>query len=476
MGSSRFCVLLYVLFGFVFASDGGTTWDATAQIMPWFAHPLAGMCVLAGHRAVTRAHRDNAEELFESCPTSPASRTVGFVWPAWVPMVTFTAFLLLLGPTLLVRSPKLHGPLGVRDIADVSAAILLAAGGLALGVAIGRWINFGLAPVAAVVGVAIISLNLNLVGDPGWNPLTQLASAPALADQDSLFTDRPAWGHLLWLSGLTVAVVVVAVARHRRDRVVASAAVLAAAMALVGAIVVTRPLPRATAERIADLIARPEAHQDCVAASASMQVCAYRPYGELHDRVVDRVRPLAGALPSEMVLTLRQRFNGTDEDLPPEIRNLLPGGIPPPPAGEIVFGFDAGVGALDDTALDVAFSALGLPVIAETQSRPLVFVGEARGVVALWLVTRGLDLDNARALTVVAPDDCDAPPAIWSPQDLAAARALIALPEHVVAAIVIDGWTRWSSGTTGTDELLAAAGLPAIGPFDQVEPQLGSPC
>jgi hypothetical protein len=426
------------------------------------------MCVLAGYRAVTRARRDHAEELLESCPMSPTLRTVGFLWSAWVPMTTFTVFLVFLMSTLVVRGGRFHGPLGAHDVADVAAAILLAAGGLALGVAIGRWVHFGLAPVAAVAGVAVLSLNLNLVGDPGWNPLAQLSSAPALTNQDSFFTDRPSWWHLLWLSALTFAVVVVAVARHRRDRVVAGAAFLAVTMALVSALAVTRPVSRATAQRIADFIARPEAHQDCIAASASMQVCAYRPYGDLHDRVVDRVRPIADALPPTFMLTLRQGFDGTEEDLPPEVRNLLPHGISSTPPGAVVFGFDAGVEALDETALAVAFTALGLPVTPDGQSRSMVVAGEARGVVALWLATRGIDLDEARALTVITSDDCDVPPVVWSAQDGAAARELIALPASRVAAIVVDDWTRWSRPTTGTNELLAELGLPAVGPFDDV--------
>ena len=119
-----------------------------------------------------------------------------------------------------------------------------------------------------------------------------------------------------------------------------------------------------------------------------------------------------------------------------------------------------------------------------------MITGQARGVVALWLATRGADADAVRsASTSDYPGSADAfergslqtgmcsvPPVVWSAQDLAAARAVLALPETQVARVVTDGWPRWSDPRTGTDELLAALGLPAVGPFDAVVAQPGQPC
>jgi hypothetical protein len=65
---------------------------------------------------------------------------------------------------------------------------------------------------------------------------------------------------------------------------------------------------------------------------------------------------------------------------------------------------------------------------------------------------------------------------VWSPQDRSAARTVLALPETQVARVVTDGWSRWSDPRTGTDELLAALGLPAVGPFDAVVAEAGEPC
>jgi hypothetical protein len=65
---------------------------------------------------------------------------------------------------------------------------------------------------------------------------------------------------------------------------------------------------------------------------------------------------------------------------------------------------------------------------------------------------------------------------VWSAQDLAAARAVLALPATQVAGVVTAGWARWSDARTGTDELLAALGLSGVGPFDEVVARPGEPC
>jgi hypothetical protein len=111
-------------------------------------------------------------------------------------------------------------------------------------------------------------------------------------------------------------------------------------------------------------------------------------------------------------------------------------------------------------------------------------------VVALWLATRGLDPDAAAAASTAADpgsadafargsvedDTCNAPAVVWSGQDLAAARAVIALPDEDVTRIVGDGWGRWIDPRVGTDELLAALGLDPVGPFDEVVARPGNSC
>lgn len=55
---------------------------------------------------------------------------------------------------------------------------------------------------------------------------------------------------------------------------------------------------------------------------------------------------------------------------------------------------------------------------------------------------------------------------VWSAQDLAAARALMAMPDADVTRVLAGDWARWTHPTTGTDELMEALGLRGVGPFD----------
>ena len=211
---------------------------------------------------------------------------------------------------------------------------------------------------------------------------------------------------------------------------------------------------------------------------------------EVRDSVVTEVGPAAAALPAGAPwITLRQGYDGPLEALSPGVVHRLPGGIPPPGDGEVRLSFDFPPSERLTPRMQVAFVALGLPTEPGEGDRPAVVAGQARGVVALWLATRGLDPGASRKLTTARgrangdagepdsfdrgyvdwPNFCRTSPVVWSAQDLAAARALLAAPEAAVKAVVHAGWERWRHPGTGTDELLADLGLPAVGPFDTVE-------
>jgi hypothetical protein len=490
-----FSVLMILLFGWIWAGENGGTWQEFMEQMPWFAHPLVGMVVLAAYRATTRAARDGADELFETCPTAPATRTAGFLLSAAVPVATLVAFLAVMATAVWFKSPLLHGAIGADSVADVLGAIVLGAGGVALGVALGRWTRFGLVPVVAVVLIGFFATAVVSGSSPhDWKPLAMLSTAPSINSLSPVFADRAAYWHLLWLIGLTAVVGIVAVARHRRDRPVALAAMAAAVVVLAAGIGATRPMPSAAAARIADRVASPERHQICAATGGPVDVCVYRFHHELLGRVADEVGPVAAALPAGMTrLTLRQVFDGDLGDLPPEVRRRLTATDLERPAGEVALGFGADSSdthVIDRPAFDLALVSLGLPQEPDEKLIPTVIAGQARGVVALWLATRGADANAVRSGTTsdypgsadafergsLQTGMCSEPPVVWSAQDLAAARAVVALPATQVAAVVTAGWARWSDARTGTDELLAALGLPAVGPFDEVVARPGEPC
>ena len=66
---------------------------------------MVGMVVLAAYRATTRAARDGADELFDTCPAAPATRTAGFLLSAAVPVATLGVFLAVLATAVAFRSP-----------------------------------------------------------------------------------------------------------------------------------------------------------------------------------------------------------------------------------------------------------------------------------------------------------------------------------------------------------------------------------
>ena len=491
-----FSVLMILLFGWIWAGDNSGTWQEFVNLMPWFAHPLVGMVVLAAYRATTRAARDGADELFDSCPATPATRTAGFLLSAAVPVATLGVFLAVMATAVAFKSPLLHGALDVDSGAVVLGALVLGAGGVALGVALGRWVRFGLVPVIAVVLIGFFATAIVSGASPhDWKPFGQLSTAPPVNSLSPVFIDRAAFWHLLWVIGLTAAVGIVAVARHRRDRPVALAAAAAAVVVVAAGFGATGPMPTASAARIADRVASPERHQVCAAAAGPVDVCVYRFHRELLGRVTAEIGPVAAVLPAGMArLTLRQAFPGDLGDLPPEVRRRLTATDLERPAGEVALGYGDVTGELlDGPALDVALASLGLPQQTDDILLPTVIAGQARGVVAMWLATRGADAGAVRAVGAsVDPwsadpverrppggeesHECSVPAVVWSTQDVAAARTVLALPETQVARVVTDGWSRWSDPRTGTDELLAALGLPAVGPFDEVVVQAGQPC
>lgn len=488
-----FLVVIFVTFAVINADDNGQVWLEMVGMSPWFAHPLAGMTIVAAHRAATRPTRDGTEELFESCPTEPVVRTLALLRTAVVPVGVFTAFLVAYSVALYLGSPAIHGPLSFHALPVLAAGPVLVAGAVFLGVALGSWVRFGLAPVVAVVAVGFFALRLSTAGDPGWNGSSALSTFGPQADSPLLVELLPTWWYLLWVAALGVAVAVMAVLRSRRDRLVWLTGAAAVAVAVVAALLGTAPPGGGEARRVADLVAHPAAHQSCDRSpGGTLQVCTYRPYGELRRRVLAAVGPVGRALPATVPpMTIRQGFGGDEDDLPARVRRLIPTGIPEQGEGEIEIDYAGDDAALQEYRLRVAFAGLGLPLPPETADEgPASIAGQARGVVALWLAARGLDLDEALHLaTVENPGDPDqnlvrgggndaferglawptmCGPVVWSPQDLEAARTLMRAPQAKVAAVVARGFNRWSDPTTATDELLGELGLPSAGPAETV--------
>lgn len=494
-----FCILLTVLFGWVFASDSdgaGQAWRTWFVLFPIMAHPMVGMVVVGAHHAVTRGRRDGAEELFLACPTDEATRTAGHVRSSWVPAAVVATFVLAATVLHADRLHRMYGPIDARAVADCLAAVVLALCGAGLGIALARWAPWRLVPVVFVVALLPIIQGLGDIGDPHWSNTRQLSTWPRYPDHDLLFTAPPVWWHLLWLAGLGALMVVVALAHAGRGRGVALTG-LAVAVVVAGAgIAETRPLSPAAAGRLASLIAEPAQHQTC-RSPARVEVCVYRGYERYLDVALARVAPVAAAAPdTTRPARFRQFFEGDLKLLGPEVARALRGravaGRAADSDGYLPLGFKTGDGPMTALRITTALHAVGLPVRAQTGDVPTVIAGEARGVVALWLAARGLVPRDARRLAsyhfynpandprrtptaldfgMAWPDPCDSgpPPVVWAAQDLTAARELLALPERSVHRLLLGDWTRFTDPATRTDELLATAGLAPIGAPDHLD-------
>jgi hypothetical protein len=197
-----FCVLLSV--GVTSFERG---WWSSAALVALLVHPLCGLTIVAVHRNVTRARRDGAAELFESCPGTAADRRLAHLFSGVVPILVGVLFVvgLLVGSGLIL---DMYGPIDVRVVSDATiAALLLPAGAVALGVAVGRRFPFALAPF--VMLALILAVNTELWDEPdgrGW-----LATGTPSNDLDAVFVQPPVAGRLLWFAGLVTLVVGLAV-------------------------------------------------------------------------------------------------------------------------------------------------------------------------------------------------------------------------------------------------------------------------
>jgi hypothetical protein len=207
------CAFMAIGFGLAANADG--TWEDELQGLTFLAHPLVGLAVVAAHRAATRARRDGADELFDACPTLRSTRVRSALGSAWVPPVVlaafFAAYIVATALSNDLRTPT--GPVALH----IASGLSLGVGGVVLGVALGRWVRFGLAPLVAIVIVGFVSLRLADGDDRAVEPGMLLSTLPPMGANEPalLSTGQMAW-HLAWLVGVTAITAVAAVAGRPR--------------------------------------------------------------------------------------------------------------------------------------------------------------------------------------------------------------------------------------------------------------------
>lgn len=470
-----FCGLALFLFGWVWVGDYGGDVPAMLELLPILAHPLAGMVVLASFRARTRGQRDGVEELFSTCPTTDSARTRGHLLTGWAPALTALAYSALMIGFVVAGSPTPFGEVGVRQVAALLGAGVLCLGATALGVALARWLPWTLVPVAAVIAVGFASVELATTGDRVTEPLRQLSTWLGEPEVDVRLT-APHWlAHHLWIVGLVAVVTVLALLRDSRRPAVMGTGLLAVAVAAASAIVATRPIDSDDARRIASVLTDP-AQLPCLDAGG-LDVCTFVGDEELQRALASAVTPVVAAAPPGVLdgWSVRQTADTDREALDPQVRALL--GPPPTDEKVIPIEFTGHPLALQGLRMWAGLTATGA-LESWVGNTTLGLRGQARGVVAIWLATRGAPRNVQLALTSLGtpdraardasrpwPDTCAAGPAPvrWAATDVAAARRLVELPEAQVQSVVLADWEHLTDRRTSTDDLLVALGLEPTG-------------
>ena len=181
-------------------------------------------------------------------------------------------------------------------------------------------------------------------------------------------------------------------------------------------------------------------------------------------------------------------FDKQNKELQDEVREAVEDNIPTLPAHALRIRYYSTEKNEVASRLRMAAYAVGLPTEASLSRRGEIVAGQARGVVVLWLASRGLTGKPLRRLVSevgapegekwdatdrgsVWPAGCEGedPVLQWAPKDLAAARSLLTVPANRVQALVSSQWARWVARGTTVDELLTAAGLGPLGPAEHIE-------
>ena len=132
--------------------------------------------------------------------------------------------------------------------------------------------------------------------------------------------------------------------------------------------------------------------QTCRQVVPDVQACAYKEYAELADshrrrRAAGCRRGSAGVLDDVVFL---QHFDNDTRQLQADVRAAIDGRVPRLPSHALRIRFFSHPKNFDAARLRMAAYAVGLPTETGEDRIGRVVAGEARGVIVLWLASRGL--------------------------------------------------------------------------------------
>jgi hypothetical protein len=462
---------VFVLFGLYLAStawqlitsnDGTDLYpvlqdvDRATQSGPSLVGFALLICV---NRAALRSHRHGTDGHFDVLPMEPWRRTLAHA----LSLVPYAAAVAVVVTVQFTWAALRSGAVGHGSYAELAAGPLTILLFGVTGVLLARLVRTTLATVLVVLGAyAALTFALMKASDARW--LEWLLPTIDESGNDPLPSDllgRPAAWHALYLAGLSVLLLCVAVLRSG-GRAVAVKAVTGLALAATAAGIAGQS-PGDSAELLAarrTATVTPQKVQSCVERSGSTY-CAFPEWTERTDdwaKVVADVQRFAGGEAAREHLTVRQRIDATiglNADV-----TLTPSTTP----GHVTVGTAWGVTRVHEFAAGVA-SVL----VAGDEATGGDVLCDARTVTVTWLALAA-EKDPMAALRDVRLDDSVTGSAVvltpTNPFSLSAAqtdvvRQALQRPRYSVAVAVKAHWAELTSPKTSLARVAEVLGVKA---------------
>lgn len=320
-------LLSLVIFGFF-------TWHAAPVLhrddifMAAAMLPLAAATLIVANLASSRATRNATDELYGTTSSSPGLRIVGHIASLAYAVVIALALIGVMFVYLM-----LDAPVGKPRIAEIAVGPFTVVLFGAIGIAVGQWNPHpALGPMAVVVAGALQYMLIQpIVGSEAtnstirnpsgwlapWVPLSMTGEVP------SELVIRPAGWHLLYLAGIILIFIGIALTRRGSNLRMLPLFLAGTAALVLGTVGQLTPASASQRAELVALMEHPEDHQICKERSG-VTYCAYPAYIGWLDRWA---APIEGALeqipPSDRPqdLTVRQSFGSYFEgpvDVPEE--------------------------------------------------------------------------------------------------------------------------------------------------------------
>lgn len=484
------------------ATGSAPTWRDISPAIALALVPLAWLTIIAVNLVALRPRRSGAEELFAALPAPQPVRSSATLVAAIGPVAVAAA----LAAGWVALTGTRGDVIGSPEWPEIAVGVVIVAGGVAVAVAVARWLPSAVFGVIAAVATAFIQARFLDVTTWPWDrtegdPLRFLGFiADVTGVGDPALEVRPAGWHLLYLAGLVVVMAGVALAREGLRRPVVGMLVAALLIAAGAAWKQTRPPSAARTAEMVAYLTDPAARQRCET-SASARYCAYPGFTASIPDWRDWVESTLGVLPSGAIerrgpLEVTQRPaiivgnegcapSAYEDSLPPDVAARVSSAELWPADDRVHPGFSEETFPCSSRdvhgfflAVQTGAWAVGLPPAPHGHDQRCTATGQARAVIALWAAAAGTP-DGAGTLRDVADEgatgdgtlitfgeEWNAPP-MWGVDyavaDAELALALLDRPPAEVTEALADDWVRWTDPTTSSAALARAldVGAPA---------------